>query len=109
VTTFLITVLLVVFLLTVSTVAAEVSVAALPVSTFIVVSVLVLIDVDESTFAESAAVPLLLPLQANNDSDRARAKKGSFEEFFMIMLFKVLIFNKFSGRLFLIKLFRRIS
>jgi len=97
---FLITVCFVVVLLTVSILAAEVSVATLPVSIFIVVSVLVLMEVDESTLAESAEPAFLLPLQAASDKERASAKKGSLSEFFMRMLFKVLIFNKFDRNLF---------
>jgi hypothetical protein len=90
---FLTSVDLVTVLLTVSTFALEVSVAGLTVSTFTVVSDFVTLDDDESTLAESAAPPDLLPLQAITDKEMAKAKNGNLNAFFIMLFFKMLIIN----------------
>ena len=99
---------LVTVLLTVSNLAFEVSVALLE-SIFIVVSVVLFIELEESAFevscaAESAEFAELLPLQAAIDNEMARASKGSLNAFFMVVvfpvLFNVLIINKIGGILF---------
>jgi len=64
---------------------------ALPESVFIVVSLVVFIEVEESTFAvsrplESTEPPEFLPLQAAIDSEIARASKGSLNAFFMVCI-----------------------
>jgi hypothetical protein len=73
----------------VSTFAFEVSVA-LPESVFIVVSLVLFIEVEESAFAvsralESTELPEFLPLQAAIDNEIASASKGSLNAFFMIL------------------------
>jgi hypothetical protein len=87
-------------LLTVSILAFDVSVAGLTVSIFIEVSEVVLVEEDESTLAESAAPPDLLPLQAAKDKETTIAKRVILNEFFMVLMFKMLIINSFEGEMF---------
>jgi len=88
-------------LLTVSTFAFEVSVAAFTVSIFLVESEVVLDeDEEESTLAESAALPDLFPLQAATDSETAIAKSVILNEFFMALMFKMLVENSFGAEMF---------
>jgi len=84
----------------VSSFAFEVSVA-LDVSVFIVVSVVLFIELDESIFADvSTELPELLPLQAAIDKETANASRESFKVFFMVVVFNVLIVNAPGGILF---------
>jgi hypothetical protein len=76
-----------VLLVTVSTLALVVSVAGLVVSTFTVVSLLVLTEVDESIFDVSEEPPELLPLQAAMDNAIANANSGSLNAFFIELFF----------------------
>jgi hypothetical protein len=48
------------------------------------VSVLLFIDVEESTLAESAELPDRLPLHATTDKETAIIKKGSLNVFFIV-------------------------
>jgi len=91
-------VLFVTVLVTVSVLAFEVSVAALVVSTFTVVSVLLLDD--ESVLAESDESPDLFPLQAETDKETAIAKRDNLNAFFMMVFFNLLIHNRFVGKKF---------
>lgn len=84
----------------VSTLAFEVSVA-FDESTFIVVSLVLFTEVDESTFADvSVELPEPLPLQAAIDKEIASASKGTLNAFFIGILFNVLIINATGGVLF---------
>ena len=87
--------LFVTVLLVVSTLASEVSVAGFTVSVFMVESELLFTDDEESTLTESAALPDLLLLQANTDSDTVTTKSALLNAFFMILLFLVLMLNSF--------------
>jgi hypothetical protein len=87
-------------LLDVSIFAFEVSVAAFTVSTFIVVSEDVLVEEEESTLAESVALPDLFPLQAATDNETAIAKHAILNEFFMALMFKMLVENSFAAEMF---------
>ena len=93
---FLTSVLFVTDLLTVSTLAAEVSVARFVVSIFIVLSVVLFEEDEESTTAESAALPDLFPLHAATDNDTTRAKRDNLIAFFMELIVKILTFNNFK-------------
>ena len=73
-------------MLTVSTFAAEVSVAGLAVSTFTVVSLVLFIDDDESVLTESASLPDFFPPHAANDSVSAQATRDNLIAFFMIVV-----------------------
>ena len=92
--------LFVTVLVTVSVLAFVLSVAGFTVSTFIELSDVVFDDEMESTFAESAAPPDLLPLHAAKDREITIAKKATLKEFFMVCMFKVLIPNKFEMGMF---------
>jgi hypothetical protein len=96
---FFTSVLLVTVFPTVSTFALDVSVAGFTVSSLSVVSVLLFIDDDESTFAESfllespePAEPL--PLHAASDTEIQAAIAQILSVFFMVFCFNVLIANK---------------
>ena len=81
--------------------AFEVSVAAFTVSIFLVVSEVVLDeDEEESTLAESVALPDLFPLQAARDNETAIAKNAVLNEFFMALMFKMLVENSFDTEMF---------
>lgn len=86
---FLLTVVLVTVLLTVSFFILPVS-ADFDVSSFMLVSVLVFTD--ESTLteplAESEAFPVLFPLHAGADMDMAMANSGSENVLFIVLILK---------------------
>jgi len=65
------------------------------VSTFTEESDVVFMDDEESTLEVSPAPPDLCPLQAPMDTETATAKRMILNEFFIGLLFKVLIINKF--------------
>jgi len=77
-----------------------VSVAGFVVSTFVELSAVVFIEDDESTFAESAELPDLLPLQAATDMETAIAKREILSTFFIVFLIKVLRINIFYEGMF---------
>jgi hypothetical protein len=93
-------VVLVTVLVTVSVFAFEVSVAGFTVSTFVVVSEVVLDEEEESTLAESVALPDLFPLQAATDNETAIAKSVILNEFFMALMFKMLVENILYAKMF---------
>jgi len=71
-------------LLIVSNLAFDVSVA-LDESVFIVVSAVLFVEVDESTFAVSPELAEPFPLQAAIDNEIARASRDSLNAFFMVL------------------------
>jgi hypothetical protein len=71
----------------VSVFALVVSLAGFVVSTFTVVSLVVLTEVDESVFEVSEELPELLPLHAAIDTAIANANSDSLNEFFIVFDF----------------------
>ena len=84
-TSFFTSVFLVTVLLVVSIFGGVVSVAGLAVSVFTVVSLVLFMDDDESTFAESAEPPDFFPPQAANEKEIAIAKREILNVFFMML------------------------
>jgi hypothetical protein len=71
-------------------------VSALVVSILAVVSIFAAVSIlAESIAAESAAEPVDLPLQATAETEIAKAKTASLNEFFIFVFFKVI--NSFQG------------